>query len=80
MRAADVLPHTWGATSDSVAAFVAGALDAACLVLLKPVDGAPGPELTDACFETALPLGLPCVVLGWQRVGELEGVLGSVAR
>ena len=42
MRAADVLPHTWDATSDSVAAFVAGALDAERLVLVKPVDGEPG--------------------------------------
>ena len=36
MRAADVLPHDWDATSDSVAAFVAGALDAERLVLIKP--------------------------------------------
>ncbi len=36
MRAADVLPHTWDATSDSVAAFVAGALDAEQLILVKP--------------------------------------------
>ena len=28
MRSADVLPHSWEATSDSVAAFIAGALDA----------------------------------------------------
>ncbi len=28
LRAADPLPHSWDATSDSVAAFVAGALDA----------------------------------------------------
>jgi len=33
MRAADVLPHTWGATSDSVAAFVAGAGAAAAVLL-----------------------------------------------
>ena len=39
MRAADVLPHTWSASSDSVAAFVAGALDAERLVLIKPADG-----------------------------------------
>ena len=36
MRSADVLPHSWDVTSDSVAAFVAGALDAARLILIKP--------------------------------------------
>jgi 5-(aminomethyl)-3-furanmethanol phosphate kinase len=75
MRAADVLPHTWSATSDSVAAFVAGALDAERLVLVKPVDGTPERELTDACFASVQPAGLPYVVLGWERIGELEGML-----
>jgi aspartokinase-like uncharacterized kinase len=71
MRAADVLPHTWNATSDSVAAFVAGALDAERLVLVKPVDASPGPELMDACFDSVRPAGLPCVVVGWERIGEV---------
>ena len=38
LRSADVLPHGWEASSDSVAAFVAGALDASRLVLVKPAD------------------------------------------
>ena len=38
LRAADPLPHSWDATSDSVAAFVAGALDARRLVLVKPAE------------------------------------------
>jgi aspartokinase-like uncharacterized kinase len=71
MRAADVLPHSWRATSDSVAAFVAGALDAERLVLVKPVDGSPGPEMVDPCFAAVLPAGLPWVAIGWERVGEL---------
>jgi aspartokinase-like uncharacterized kinase len=77
MRAADVLPHTWGATSDSVAAFVAGALDAERLVLIKPVDGTPGPGLTDPCFESVRPPGMLCMVVGWGRIGELEGMLSG---
>src|SRR5688500_6083750 len=36
MRSSDVLPRSWDVTSDSVAAFVAGALDAARLILIKP--------------------------------------------
>jgi len=74
MRAADVLPHSWGATSDSVAAFVAGALDAERLVLVKPVDGAPGQRLTDPCFESVRPAGLRCDIVGWRRAGEVLGV------
>jgi 5-(aminomethyl)-3-furanmethanol phosphate kinase len=75
LRAADVLPHTWGATSDSVAAFVAGALDAVRLVLVKPACDSAAPGMVDPCFASVLPAGLPCVLLGWQRIGELAGML-----
>jgi len=77
LRAADVLPHTWDATSDSVAAFIAGAVDAGRLVLVKPTGGETVPDLVDPCFDSVLPAGLPVVVLGWERIGELEGVLKS---
>jgi aspartokinase-like uncharacterized kinase len=72
MRAADVLPHSWRATSDSVAAFVAGALDAERLVLVKPVDGNPGSEMVDPCFAAVLPAGMRWEVRGWEGMGELE--------
>ena len=49
LRAADPLPHSWDATSDSVAAFVAGALDARRLVLVKPAEV--GSEGVDACLR-----------------------------
>jgi 5-(aminomethyl)-3-furanmethanol phosphate kinase len=39
MAQADPLPHSWQVTSDSIAAWVAGALHAPLLVLLKDVDG-----------------------------------------
>lgn len=71
MRAADVLPHSWHATSDSVAAFVAGALDAERLILVKPVDQAPGQRLTDPCFESVRPAGLRSEIVGWRRAGEV---------
>ncbi|MBA3497840.1 MAG: hypothetical protein H0T86_12105 [Gemmatimonadales bacterium] len=75
MRAADVLEHSWAATSDSVAAFVAGALDAERLVLIKPADGGSGTELVDSCFASVLPSGLPYAIIGWEQAGELERML-----
>jgi dihydroneopterin aldolase len=57
MRAADPLPHTWDATSDSVAAVVAGAIGARELLLVKAVSGTPE-TLADAWFPTARPAGL----------------------
>jgi aspartokinase-like uncharacterized kinase len=39
LRGADPLPHSWSVTSDSIAAWVARALRARWLVLLKDVDG-----------------------------------------
>jgi 5-(aminomethyl)-3-furanmethanol phosphate kinase len=68
MRSADVLPHTWEVTSDSIAAFVAGALDAARLVLVKPSSEA---EAVDSYFASTLPSGLSYVIIGFDRIEEL---------
>jgi aspartokinase-like uncharacterized kinase len=76
MLAADVLPHGWAATSDSVAAFVAGALDAELLVLLKPVAG-PVDPLVDPCFREVLPAGLQVVALGRAELDRLEDVVAG---
>jgi 5-(aminomethyl)-3-furanmethanol phosphate kinase len=76
MRAAAVLPHGWEAGSDSVAAFVAGALDAERLVLIKPVDGLPPEAAVDSCFLSVLPAGLPWTAIGWERAATLTDLLG----
>jgi aspartokinase-like uncharacterized kinase len=68
MRSADVLPHSWEVTSDSIAAFIAGALDAARLVLIKPMDGG---ETVDSYFASALPTGMSCVIIGYDRIEQL---------
>lgn len=73
MRSADVLPHSWEVTSDSVAAFVAGALDATRLILIKPASDLPDP--VDPYFSTTLPAGLPYSLIGCDRVGELFRLL-----
>jgi 5-(aminomethyl)-3-furanmethanol phosphate kinase len=69
MRSADVLPHAWEVTSDSIAAFVAGALGATRLILIKPASDIPDP--VDPYFFTALPVGLPYSVIGCDRLEEL---------
>jgi 5-(aminomethyl)-3-furanmethanol phosphate kinase len=69
MRSADVLPHSWDVTSDSIAAFIAGALDATRLVLIKP--GPNGTEAVDSYFSMALPLGLPYSIIGWDQLDQL---------
>jgi aspartokinase-like uncharacterized kinase len=74
MRSADVLPHTWEATSDSIAAFVAGALDAAQLILIKPTTTG---EAVDAYFTTALPQGMPYSVVGYDRIERLSRQLSG---
>jgi aspartokinase-like uncharacterized kinase len=76
MRAADVLPHSWNATSDSVAAFVAGAFDATHLVLIKPVDSA-DPRVVDPCFASVLPSNLPWMTISWDQLDELLARLNS---
>jgi aspartokinase-like uncharacterized kinase len=73
MRAADVLPHSWEVTSDSVAAFVAGALDATRLILVKPTEPVPV-DAVDSCFAAVLPAGLSVKLVGWKRLGDLLGL------
>jgi aspartokinase-like uncharacterized kinase len=75
LRAADVLPHDWAATSDSAAAYVAGALDAERLVLIKPGNVGSAADVVDPHFALVLPVGLPWSTLGWQEVGELGKLL-----
>jgi aspartokinase-like uncharacterized kinase len=78
MRDADVLPHSWDATGDSVAAFVAGAVDADLLVLVKPASGTLA-ELTDRCFEDILPAGVVVVVVDAAEVERLPHVLDTAS-
>lgn len=74
MLAADALPHRWEVTSDSIAAFVAGALDARRLVLLKPVSG-PVEAVVDPCFAEIRPLGLEVAVVGAGELARLTSVV-----
>jgi 5-(aminomethyl)-3-furanmethanol phosphate kinase len=75
LRSADVLPRTWEVTSDSIAAFVAGAMDAARLILVKPAGNLNEP--VDSHFTSALPYGMPWSLLPCERLEELAGELSG---
>ena len=80
LRAADPLPHTWEVTSDSIAAWVAEALGAGRLVLVKPAGAdATAAGVVDAHFARALGAGTRCTVLPADRVAELAALLGHPA-
>lgn len=72
MRAADILPHSWDVTSDSVAAFVAGAVDATELILVKR-RAAPLDELVDAAMASVMPRHLAMRALTPEGLQQLAG-------
>jgi aspartokinase-like uncharacterized kinase len=71
---ADPLPHSWSVTSDSIAAWVAGAVGAPRLVLVKAVGGQPE-SLVDEHFSRALPTQVESTVLAATEVDKLEALL-----
>jgi len=81
LREADPLPHSWDVTSDSIAAWVAGQVGAARLVLVKP----PGVRddssrhahgvLVDAYFARALPPGVTSVIVPADDVWAIDSAL-----
>jgi aspartokinase-like uncharacterized kinase len=76
LRRADTLPHSWDLTSDSIAAFIAGAVDAAELLLLKPVRG-PVTSLVDRAFRGVVPAGLPVRTLDVTELAALAEALAA---
>jgi probable H4MPT-linked C1 transfer pathway protein len=71
LRSVDPLPHSWSVTSDSIAAWVAGALGARQLVLVKPA-GTRGERLVDAHFAAAVLPGIEVAILAADRIDDLE--------
>jgi len=80
LREADPLPHSWAVTSDSIAAWVAGATGAPRLVLVKPSEGEIA-RLVDEHFPRALPAGVQATVVaassGADFARRLEAALGG---
>jgi len=73
LRDVDPLPHSWDVTSDSIAAWVAGAVGAQRLVLVKPA-GAAGSEIVDPYFSRALSAGVEPRVVAAGQLDELLSV------
>jgi len=73
LREADPLPHSWDVTSDSIAAWVAGAAGASQLVLVKP-RGAQG-NLVDSQFASAVPPQLCTAVLTVDRLERIRALI-----
>lgn len=74
LRDADPLPHTWEVTSDSIAAWVAGAVGARRLVLVKP-PGAAAADSVDVYFRRALPAHVTSVIVPADHVDALRAAL-----
>jgi aspartokinase-like uncharacterized kinase len=74
LRAADPLPHSWEVTSDSIAAWVAGALAARRVVLIKPAHWDHG-KVVDAYFLRALPRGVEHLIVTLDDLGQLDVAL-----
>jgi len=73
LREMDPLPHSWDVTSDSIAAWVAGAVGAARLVLVKPVSLAD----VDPYFTRVLPEGIESVIIGADKLDDLRSALSG---
>jgi aspartokinase-like uncharacterized kinase len=74
LRERDPLPHSWDVTSDSIAAWVADALGAHRLVLVKPPH-AEGVGLVDPYFGRALPLSVETRIVTADRLEELRAAM-----
>jgi (4-(4-[2-(gamma-L-glutamylamino)ethyl]phenoxymethyl)furan-2-yl)methanamine synthase len=79
LREADALPHSWDVTSDSISAWVAGALGARQLVLVKP-PGAAIDAAVDPCFARSLPPGVSAAIVAADSSDALVSALRLTVR
>ena len=76
IRDADPLPHIWGVTSDSIAAWIAGRVGAERLVVIKP-PGAPARDVVDEYFYRVCPGSVTPLIVPADRTDELRAALGK---
>ena len=78
MRSADVLPHSWEVDQRQHRGVRGGALDAERLILIKPVGG--GSRIwSTRTLRPRCPAGMPCSMVGWDRLDELAARLSELA-
>ena len=76
LRTVDPLPHTWDASSDNVAAWIAGVVGARRIVLIKAAMG-DQPKALDPAYLRALPAGMDSVVLTPNELEKLGDALAQ---
>jgi aspartokinase-like uncharacterized kinase len=74
LRATDPVAHSWDVTSDTIAAWFAGVLEARRIVLIKPAAGE-SRKLVDAFFLRTLPAGVEHLVVTPDDLGQLDVAL-----
>ena len=74
LKEADPVPHSWEVTSDSIAAWFAGALGARRVVLIKPTAG-DATRLVDSFFVRALPASVEHLIITPDDLGQLDVAL-----
>jgi aspartokinase-like uncharacterized kinase len=75
---ADPLPHSWDVTGDSIAAWVAGQMNARALILVK-APGATGDDAVDRHFAQVVPAHIvPIIVPADQAAAALAQIGSSV--
>jgi aspartokinase-like uncharacterized kinase len=79
LREADPLPHSWDVTSDSIAAWLTGALGAGQLLLVKP-PGANEPYVDDWFSRTLPPDTTSRVIIAGASLGTVLEACARVGR
>jgi probable H4MPT-linked C1 transfer pathway protein len=74
LRCADPVPHSWDVTSDSIAAWVSGAIGASRLILVKPPRVRDEASL-DAAFRDHVPPGVEWLVVA---ADDLDGLADAM--
>ncbi len=80
LRRVDPLPHAWGVTSDSIAAWAAGALAARRVILVKAPGTSGGSTLADPYFVRTLTPGTTHEIVAADAVERLDELLLGTER
>jgi aspartokinase-like uncharacterized kinase len=78
LRDVDPLPHSWDVTSDSIAAWVAGALGARQVVLVKPSGVADTRDAVDPYFPRALPRKVASAIVAADKPDAIQAALNGL--